>query len=411
MPKFNYKARGKDGKEITGYKDAADRFELARILRNSGELLISAEDAAAPGKKSIGGINISFKFLGRLKRVKLTDKMIFSKNLGVMVGAGMSLPRALDALARETHNPKFKTIIAGVVDKLKQGKTFAESLGVYPEVFPSLYISMIEAGEKSGKLQDSLAVLASQMQADYDLVRKVRGAMIYPGIIMIAMVLIGVLMMVFVVPTLTATFKELNVELPASTRFIIALSDVLLNYGIFVLLGVILLGVGLWRAKKTPTGKNFLDTVFIKAPLLGTLDQKFNAARSARTLSSLLAAGVQILEALDIASRVIQNHFYVAVLAEARTEVQKGEPISKIFLAHEDLYPALMAEMLAVGEETGQTPKMLEEVAKFYETQVADATRDLSTIIEPVLMILIGAVVGFFAVSMITPMYSLSGAI
>ena len=411
MPNFSYKARDKNGKEILGYKDAGDQYELARMLRADGYLLVSADDSAKTGRTDLRNLKISFDFLQKFKRVKLSDKIMFSKNLGVMIGAGMTLPRALDALSRETHNLRFKKAIDDIVNSLRQGKTFSESLARYQNIFPPLYTSMVEAGEKSGKLQDSLAVLASQMQADYDLVRKVRGAMIYPAIIISAMILIGVLMMIYVVPTLTTTFKELNVELPATTQLIITLSDLILNHGILLLAGFIVVAAGLWRIKKTAMGKNALDAIFIKAPLLGALDKKFNAARTARTLSSLLAAGVQILEAFDIVSHVIQNHFYVAVLQQAKVEVQKGEPVSKIFLQHEDLYPALMAEMLAVGEETGQTSKMLDEVARFYEAQVADATRDLSTIIEPVLMILIGVVVGFFAVSMITPMYSISNAI
>ncbi len=412
MPKFSYKARDKEGKEIVGYKDAADQYELARMLRQDGYILTTADDMAGTHKTSLNQFKISFSFLDRFRRIKLSDKIIFTKNLGVMVGAGLTLTRALDALSRETHTVRFKTAIEDVVDNIRKGKTFSESLAAHPDVFSTLYVSMVEAGEKSGKLQDSLAVVATQMQADYDLRRKIRGALMYPMIIFIAMILIGVLMMIYVVPTLTAVFTELNVELPLSTRIIIGISNAFLHYGVFMLIGFAAIAGGVYYFfRRTPTGKFTLDFFFVKAPLLSPLAKKFNAARTARTLSSLLSAGVQILEALDITSHVVQNHYYAKVLQGAKASVQRGETMSKIFLESGDLYPSLMGEMLAVGEETGGSSKMLTEVALFYEQQIADTTRDLSTIIEPVLMIFIGAVVGFFAVSMITPMYSLSSSI
>jgi type IV pilus assembly protein PilC len=411
MPRFKFKARDKSGKEINDTRDANDKYELARILKNSGILLLSAEEVVPGSSPRIQTLAESLTFLRALTRVKLAEKIIFSKNLGVMIGAGLSLTRALEALGHETHNMKFRAIIEDVIEQVRQGKAFHESLSGHPKVFPQIYLSMVEAGEKSGKLQESLTLLATQMQADYDLLRKVRGAMIYPGVIMVAMVLIGILMLIYVVPTLTAVFKELDVELPITTQVIIYLSDFFLNYILLVLVGFVMFAFGVFQLMRTKIGKYMLDIFFIKAPIVGPLAKKFNAARTARTLSSLLSAGVQILEAIDITSRVVQNHFYSEVLAEARADVQKGETISKVFLLHANLYPSLMGEMLAVGEETGESSKMLNEVATFYEQQVSDATRDLSTVIEPVLMIFIGAVVGFFAVSMISPMYTLTGKI
>lgn len=406
MPKFSYRARDKSGKETKGFKDANDRYELARFLRTDGLLLLSAEDVSLGDAKK--GFNFSLTLPRWLMRVKLTEKIIFSKNLGIMIGAGLPLTRALDALARESHNPKFQAAINGIVDQVRQGKTFSESLASQGDIFSQLYISMVEAGEKSGKLQESLAVLANQMQADSDLIRKVRGAMIYPGVILAAMILIGILMLIYVVPTLSSVFKELNVELPATTKLIIFVSDAFLDYLLYIVGGFIIALALAIRLAHTTTGKHFIDRAFIRFPLIGPLAKQFNSARTARTLSSLISAGVQVLEALDITSRVIQNHLYSAILQEARVAVQKGETMSKVFLKYENLYPSLMGEMLAVGEETGEMSKMLREVAGFYETQVADATRDLSTIIEPLMMIIIGAAVGFFAISMIQPMYSLT---
>lgn len=410
MPRYVYKARDRLGTDIAGIKDADDKYQLARLLRQDGYILLGAQE---PTSKKKFAIDLAFfeKLTTLFRRVKLEEKIIFSKNLGVMISAGMPLTRALDAMARESRNKYFKEVLNAVTDEIRQGHTLTDALGSHPNVFPQFYISMVEAGEKSGKLQESLAIVASQMQADYDLLRKVRGAVIYPAIILIAMVGISIFMLIYVVPTLRSVFTELGIELPVTTRFIIGASSALLDYALYVIIAGALLVIGFIRGLKNPKVKRVLDKIIIKIPIIGHIARKFNAARTARTLSSLISSGVQILEALEITGRVVQNHLYSDILAEARTAVQKGEVMSKIFLKHEDLYPALMGEMLAVGEETGESSKMLTEVAVFYEGQVADATRDLSTVVEPFLMIVIGAGVGFFAVSMIQPMYSISSSI
>ncbi len=407
MTLFTYRARDKTGGESSGTRDARDRFELARVLRREGYTLVSAKQKDEKKKR----ISLPLDRIPFINRVSIPDKIIFSKNLGVMIAAGLPLTRSLEALSHESRNPRFKAVIQDVIDQIRQGHTLSESLARHQKIFPPLYVAMIESGEKTGKLRESLTVLSTQLQADYDLIRKIRGAATYPGIILLAMVGIGIFMMLYVVPTLVTVFEELNVELPASTRFIIVVSKFFLNYGFFAAIGAVAFVLLLIQGFRTPIIKRFLDHVFIRFPLLGPLVKKFNAARTARTLSSLISSGVPILDAIDITSRVVQNHLYSRVLLEARAGVQKGETISKVFLKNEKLYPTLMGEMLAVGEETGETSHMLIEVALFYEGQVSDATRDLSTIIEPLLMVLIGGAVGFFAVSMIQPMYSLSSSI
>ena len=407
MPKFRYRARDKAGSETTGTREAGDRFELARALRREGYTLISA-DSKEKKKLDISSFLVRIPFINR---VTITDKIIFSKNLAVMITAGLPLTRALEVLSRETHNKKFKDIINNIILQIRDGHALAESFARHPKVFPQLYSTMIEAGEKTGKLQESLLVLANQMQADYDIIRKVRGAIMYPAIVLTAMFGVGIFMMIYVVPTLTQVFTELNVDLPPTTKFIINVSNLLTNYGLYALIGFIAFIILFIQGLKTRPVKNAIDVLLIRLPLFGPLTKKFNAARTARTLSSLISAGVPILESINITGRVVQNHLYTVVLEEARVNVQKGETISATILRHENLYPSLVGEMIAVGEETGESVHMLIEVATFYEAQVADATRDISTIIEPVLMIVIGIAVGFFAVSMIQPMYSISSQI
>ena len=230
--------------------------------------------------------------------------------------------------------------------------------------------------------------------------------MIYPGIIFSVMIVIGILMMIFVVPSLTATFKELNTPLPASTQFIIAISDFLRDHYL-ISFGLIFAVIsGFIYGSKTPAGKKTLDYLALHLPIISGITQETNAARTARTMSSLLSAGVDVVLAAQITKEVLQNSYYKSVLDEVIKYVQKGDSIATIFAAHSDLYPPFVSEMISVGEETGKLSEMLLGVAVFYEDEVEQKTKDMSTVIEPVLMVFIGAAVGFFAFSMITPTYS-----
>src|SRR3989338_943259 len=411
MTQFHYKVRDAHGAEIEGDRDANDQYELAKALRSEGLQPVFITEQKDT-KKGIFSANVKLDnyIPSFLKRVSLEEKMNFARNVAVMIGAGLSLSKALEVMTRQTQNEKFKGIIFSMVDTIKRGKTFAEALGEYPNIFPKYFQEMVRAGEKSGKLEESLKLVAMQLKKDYSLRRKIRSAMIYPIIIIIAMIGIGILMLIYVVPTLVQTFGELNTELPASTKFVVFISQALVDYWYFILFGAIALGYGMVRALKTELGHKLFNWIFIHAPVLKGINQKFNAARTCRTLASLLSSGVDVLEALSITKGVLQNGYYQAVLESARGRIQKGETISKAFIAAENLSPPLVGEMMAVGEETGELSNMLHRLSIFYENEVSVATKDLSTIIEPLLMIIIGVVVGFFAISMISPMYNLVGA-
>ena len=233
----------------------------------------------------------------------------------------------------------------------------------------------------------------------------------YPSIIVIAMILIGILMLIYVVPTLVSTFQELGVELPTSTKIIIAISNFLTSYTIAFFAIVLVAVAGAFFFFRSLNGKKLVGNVLLRLPIFSELTKKINSARTARTMASLVSAGVDVLESLNITREVIQNENFKKVLEEARNSIQKGEPISESFKRASNLYPILVGEMMAVGEETGKFSEMLMRVAVFYEDEVTETTKDMSTIIEPILMVIIGAVVGFFALSMIKPMYSMVNAI
>lgn len=409
MPLYRYKARDAGGKEVEGEREAKDQYALAKTLRGENlQPIFAVAVASAKSKLSFSEYVPAF-----LQGVPLEEKLNFTRNTAVMIGAGVSLVKALEVMERQTQNRKFKEAIKKMAESIRKGQAFSEAMVNYPKIFQKFYQEMTRAGEKSGKLEESLKLIALQLKKDYAIRKKVKSALVYPTIILIAMAGIGVLMLIYVVPTLVATFQELKVDLPISTKFVIWISTSLLESGL-IFLGVF--GAGaylLWRWKQTERGKRIFDWIVTKLPVIHVVNQKFNSARTCRTLSSLISAGVDILEALSITKGVVQNSFYQDVLETARARIQKGEPISKAFLGPgaENLYPPLVGEMMAVGEETGELSNMLLRLAIFYENEVAIATKDLSTIVEPVLMILIGIVVGFFAIAIISPMYNLVGAI
>jgi len=404
--RFKFKAIKVTGETYEGIEDVKGEAELYSLLKSRGETLVSAEEETKKNK-----LNFLDKFLNFLTSIKEEEKISFAHNLGSMIEAGLPVARALSVISRQTKNKKFKEVVAGINQDLKKGHTLSTGLEKFPKVFPQIFVSMTHAGEESGNLANSLKIIANQLEKSHKLKKKVHGALLYPSIIVIAMIIVAILMLIFIVPTLTATFKELNVDLPASTQSIIFVSDFLKNNTLIALALFASFMVGILWFKRTKRGKKAFDWLFLKLPLIGLLVQETNSARAARTLSSLLTAGVEVIRALEITSEVVQNHYFKQVLITSQDEIQKGATMSSVFKKNEEYYPALVSEMMAVGEETGKLPDMLLRVATFYEEEVEQKTSNMSTIIEPFLMVVIGTVVGFFAISMITPMYSLSSGI
>jgi len=402
MSHFTFKAKKPTGEIYTGERDAADRFELYRLIRESGEEIVSVQE-----KSASKGLHINISFGGILNRVKVSDKINFARNLGLMLDAGLALSRAISVLERQTKSQGLKKVLNDLMENINKGTTFSDSLAKHPKVFPPIFISMVHAGEQSGTLSESLKSVASQMDSSYTLTKRIKGAMIYPAVIVTVMITIGVLMMIFVVPTLLKTFVDFGAALPPATQFLLNISNIFQQYGIVVLVLLAAAGATLWWWHKKDSGKKVMHMIILKAPILGPLAHEVNAARTARTLASLLASGVEVVESVTITAEVVQNVYFRRVLKEAEEAIKKGDLMSKIFAAHDKLYPAFFAEMLAVGEETGRIAEMLLNVAHYYEEDVDLKTKDMSTVIEPVLIVMIGAAVGFFAVAMIQPMYSL----
>ncbi len=404
MPNFSYVARNKAGQIKKGEMFSSDRASLVAKLKSEGFPLVSVKEAAVESKirKS------SFSFF---KKVSLLDKIMFAKHLSVMIKAGIPISRALKILSAQSSNPAFSDIIKDIAENINKGKSFADSLRVHENIFGELFINMIAVGEVSGNLEKVLGVLMEQMRKDYELMSRVKGAMMYPAVIITAMFFIGVAMMTFVVPKLMSVFVEMNIDLPASTKLVLQLTNIFKDYGVMMLLAVPVLGVAAGFILKKKSGQDFLDKVIMKLPVVGEVSRKINQARFARTLGSLITSGVPIVEGLNITSNTLTNHFFKDSLRLTAKQVEKGKPLGETLGGFSNIYAPLVTEMITIGEETGALDSILEDIAGFYENEVDEATKNLSTIIEPVLMIVLGTAVGFFAVAMIQPMSSLSSSI
>lgn len=400
---YKYQAKKITGEETSGTMEASSKADLAIKLREQGYIPTLVKEKKEKSR--------SASFLSKFGIVSSADKIMFAKNLGVMISAGLPITRVLEILSRQTNNKYFSRTIISLMNDARKGDSLSSAMNKFPKIFSKLFIAMVKTGEESGQLSESLNLAGLQLEKDYTLMKKVQGAMMYPGIILIAMVLIGIFMFIYVVPTLVATFKELNVSLPLSTQAIIFISDSITNHTIlslFFFATIIFFATWFLRTEK---GKIFIGNVFLKTPMISPIVKKINSARTSRTLASLISSGINVVEALSITRDVLQNNKYKEVLTRAINDVQKGVPISSSFKDAAKIYPVLLGEMMAVGEETGKISEMLEKIADFYEEEVAEATKNMSTVVEPILMIFIGAAVGFFALSMIKPMYSMMNGI
>jgi type IV pilus assembly protein PilC len=401
MPKFLYTAKSiTSGETRGGELVAKDEKQLAQELRADGFLVTSVElvEAEATG--------VEVRFLDRFISIPLKEKMVFARNLAVMVSSGLTVSRAVSNLAVQTNNKRFKKILQSVYEDVQAGKQLSEGLAKYPSVFNELFVNMVAVGEVSGNLEGVLDILALQLEKEHDLLSKVRGAMTYPAVIVVAMIGIGILMLTYILPKITQVFVDMDVELPATTVFIINMSDFVRNHWIITIglfFGTLL---SIRYAYKTDAGRHFFHWLFLRLPIVGNIIIKVNSARFARIYSSLLKSGVSVVKAMTIVARTLGNVYYKEALTAGIDEIQKGTELSKIIEKYPKIFPVLVPQIIQVGEETGKTEDVLQRLAEFYEEEVSQITKNMSSIVEPILMLLIGGSVGFFAVAMLQPMYS-----
>ncbi|MDP4000566.1 MAG: type II secretion system F family protein [bacterium] len=403
MSEFVYKARDAAGHLKTGEISAGTEAAAAEMLAEHRLILTKLEI------KKEKGFDIS-QLLNRLNRVTMKDRVIFTRQLGTMIKSGLPIVQALNILSEQTENKKFKQIIEEISGGIEGGGSFSSMLAKYPNVFDRVYVNMTKAGEASGRLDDTLERLAIQQEKAYGIVKKVRGAMLYPAFVMIALVGATILMLVVVIPPLKDIFEGANADLPFATQVLIKLSDAMLQFWYLFLLGGIGLVVAGRQFLKTENGKSLLDRAKLKVPIFGPLFQKIYVARFTRTLASLVSGGVPILEALEIVGESIGNGVYERALRKAAKDVEGGVQLSQPIRSN-PVFPPLVSQMISVGEQTGKMDEVLTKLADFYEEEVDNLVKNLTTLMEPLLMVVMGAAVGGLLIAILMPIYNLGSVI
>lgn len=398
MARFTYTATTKEGKTIQGSTEAASKEALVALLAKQGlRPVIIKIDSGRGGHK-------------RAKKVKLKDLVIFTRQLSTMISAGVPLTRSLSTLQTQSDNKYFKQVIAGIMKDVEGGQSLGDSFAKYPNIFSEVYVNMVRAGEAGGILDEILKRLASQVEQDSSMRKKIKSAAMYPMVIFGITIVAFFGIMIFVIPKIGKILKDLggeDAELPIYTQVMLGMSEFMQQYAFIifpVLIGIIFL---LRRYIKTPRGKYQLHSLLLRTPVLKTIIIKVAIARFARTFASLMSSGVTVLDALEVTGGAIGNKVIEAELKEAAKAVKNGKQLSEPLSASSH-FPPIVAQMLAIGEETGQIDTILVKVADFYEEEVETTIDGLSSLIEPLMIVVLGGMVGMIAASVMGPIASLS---
>lgn len=400
MSEFNYIAMDNKGARKSGTVDARSRDTAVGLLKEQGYYVLSLDE-----KKS----NLMESFM-EVRGVPFGEVVSFTRQFSTMIGAGLAISKALNVLADQTTNQKFKRILSDVLRDVEGGASLATAFGRFPDIFSTTYQSLVAAGEASGRLDEILKRLADTMEAERALRAKFKGAMIYPAIVMIAMVGVFIILMVFVVPKLAALYESMNVDLPVVTKGMIALSAFMTNNLILVLLGMVGFVVGVRYYLHTPGGKTVKSRLSLTLPVFGKINKKKELTEFTRTLGLLVNSAVPIVDALNIVSTVVSSEEYRDGARQAAVAIEKGGTLSN-YLKQNESFPPILGNMVATGEETGKLDEILERLADFFDEETQHAVEGLSAALEPIILIMLGAMVGFLIISIITPIYKITASI
>jgi len=398
MPFYSYKAVTTDGKEIRGIVEGPSEEQAARLLREKQLVIASLIQIV---DSPFAGI------MAKLQRVGFSDIVNFTRQLSTMITAGLSLPQSLSILREQTTNPEFIKMLVDIEHQIVGGGNLAAALSKYPTHFSPIYVSLIRAGESSGYLDKVLARLAETMESQRDLNGKVQGAMIYPVIIIVGMIIVSGVMMVVVVPKLTELYKDFNISLPMTTQILIVLSNFAINFWWLLILGAIGSGILFRKWKQTPLGERIIDTYMLKIPVFGNLQNKIILVEFTRTLSMLLSAGIHILDAFKTLKYSLGNVLYRDAIEDIGKKVEKGLSLGDAFKSHKE-FPPIVSQMVKVGEETGKMDETLLKLSVYFQSDAEILVKGLTTAIEPIIMVFLGLGVGFIVISVITPIYNLT---
>jgi type IV pilus assembly protein PilC len=396
MPQFTYTARSTNGELKSATIDAPNRDEVVKQLKQQRLNIVKIDEGSATKRKRGG-------------RIKMRDIVIFTRQFSTMINAGLPLVQALDILATQSENPALKDVTRQVVFDVESGNTVADALRKHPAAFTDLYVNMVAAGEAGGILDTILMRLAVFMEKNDALIRKVKGAMIYPSVIMSVAAIAITVLLVFVIPTFQTMFASAGIALPLPTRVVIGMSHILKTYW-YVFIGVI---VGTFFSIKrfyaTANGKLSIDRMLLKAPVLGDVLRKSAVSRFTRTLGTLISSGVSILDGLEITAKTAGNRVIQDAIMESRSSIAGGETIAAP-LKKSQVFPPMVISMIAVGEQTGGLDEMLSKIADFYDEEVDAAVSGLLALMEPVMIVFLGVIVGGMVVAMYLPIFDMVNA-
>lgn len=399
MPSFKYVARKKDGENAKGIVEAANIDFAANLLKDKQLIIISIKEN--PWQ------HLYDQALNIFNRVSRKDVVFFARQLSVMLEANVPVVKSLKVLIKQTSNRYFRLIISEIADDVDGGAKLSQALSRYPKIYNNFFVHLVRAGETTGRLDRVLIYLADQMEKDYALRGRVKGAMIYPAFIFGVLISMGVGMMIFVVPKFVSIFQQSNIQLPLPTKILIGISNFLVGYWWLVLVILIIIFGAAYVYSRNKNGHYYLDLLKIKIPIIGTIIWKTIMVRFARSLSSLLVSGVPVTKSLQIVAEIVNNDVYRRIFYNTAANVEIGKTISSV-LIKESVVPILVTNMINVGEETGKVDKVLTKVADFYETETDAAVKALVSIIEPVILIVIGLAAMGLVVSILMPMYQLT---
>lgn len=402
MPVYDYKAKDSAGASITGAVEAPNDVVAQDTLKERGLTVVNLNERKR---------NTLFQSsLGFFNRVPKKDVVLFARQLAVMISATVPIVQSLRILVKQTSNITFKIIISEIADEVDGGAKLSSSLARYPQAFSDFFIYMVRSGETTGKLDETLNYLADQQEKDYDLEGKIKGAMIYPAFILGAMVVIGVLMMIFVIPKLTDALVAGGAQLPFATKLLMGISSFLTHFWwlVIALGGIITAMVRVYL--RTPAGRRTYDIIKFKLPVFGGIFEKIYLVRFSRSFSTLIASGIPVTKALEIVADVIGNVIYKELTLQTITEVEAGNSIASV-LVQSKVVPPMLPQMMIVGEQTGKLDIILDKLAAFYAKELENLVANLVSIIEPLILVVMGAAVAVIVMAILLPMYNLSSAI
>jgi type IV pilus assembly protein PilC len=407
---YKYTAKDNTGKAANGELYAANHAAAVAELNQRGLTPITLMQAKDNQSNKPAGLNALFSTLPFTNRVKTQDKVIFSRQLATMVAAGVPIARSLNILQEQTESPKVKQMAADLAKQVEGGQSLAKAMASHPDIISHVYVSMVRAGEAGGILDDVLDRLAEQEEKDAEIRSKVKSALMYPAVVSVVTVVAFFFLMIVIVPQLSSVFSDMGAQLPVYTQVMLAISAFLVNFW-YVILGLVIVGVVFFRLwHSTPNGRRIIDKALLKSPIFGKIIVKVNTARFARTFGSLMFAGTPLLDALDVTKSALNNSIFQREINAIAIEVKNGRALSTEL--HESKnFPPIVGQMVAIGEETGKLNEILVKLATFYEREVDDVVSGLTSVIEPILILVLGGMVGFIAVSVIGPISSLSQAI